>query len=146
MVNIKEGLLYCKAHEYVSYDADEGVATVGLSDYAQSQLGEIVYVELKWDDGLGGTSVSAVQFSGNDPSSDPIPDISVESQKAVGDLYAPISGEIVEANTALQDSPELINSDPYGAGWLFKIKPSDWDGESSSLLSADDYQAFIDSL
>jgi len=137
-MNAPDDLLYTKTHQWVKFE--DGVATVGLTDWAQEQLGEIVYVELKWDDGLKGEQVSAVKYSGDEPSSDPISGVSVESQKAVGDIYAPISGEIIEVNESLQDNPENINSDPYGSGWLFKIQASNWDEEKDSLLAPDAYQ------
>ncbi len=142
MVNIKDGLLYTKTHQWIKLDGD--VATVGISDFAQEQLGEIVYVELKWDDGLTGTIVKAVKYSGDEPASDPIEDISVESQKAVGDIYAPLSGEVVAVNEKLQDEPEKINSDPYGDGWLFKIKASNLGAEKANLLDAAAYKVFCD--
>lgn len=142
MADVPDNLLYSKAHQWVKLDGD--VAIVGITDFAQEQLGEIVYVELKWDDGLGGTSVSQVEFDGDDPASDPIEDVSVESQKAVGDVYAPLSGEITEANELLEDEPEKINEDPYGDGWLFKMKPSNLDGEKGKLMDAAAYKAFIE--
>jgi glycine cleavage system H protein len=136
-MNAPDDLLYTKTHQWVKYE--DGVATVGLTDWAQEQLGEIVYVELKWDDGLKGEQVSAVKYDGDEPASDPISGVSVESQKAVGDIYAPVSGEIIEVNESLQDNPENINSDPYGSGWLFKIQASNWDEEKDNLLAADAY-------
>jgi|SRR5271157_506411 len=139
-MNAPDDLLYTKTHQWVKFE--DGVCTVGLTDYAQEQLGEIVYVELKWDDGLKGEQVSALTYSGDEPASDPISGVSVESQKAVGDIYAPVSGEVIEVNESLQDNPENINSDPYGSGWLFKIQASSWDEEKDSLLSADAYQEF----
>jgi glycine cleavage system H protein len=136
-MNAPDDLLYTKTHQWVKFE--DGIATIGLTDWAQEQLGEIVYVELKWDDGLKGEQVSAVKYSGDEPASDPISGVSVESQKAVGDIYAPISGEITEVNESLQDNPENINSDPYGSGWLFKIQASNWDEEKESLLAVDAY-------
>lgn len=138
MANVKDGLLYTKSHQWF----DPASGKVGITDHAQEQLGEIVYVELRWDDGLAGTKVSQVKFEGDEPSSDPIEDISIESQKAVGDLYAPVSGEITGSNAELQDEPEKINSDPYGAGWLFTIKPSSLDAEKGNLMDAAAYKAF----
>ena len=90
MADVKDGLLYSKSHQWF----DPASGKVGITDHAQEQLGEIVYVELSWDDGLAGKAVSQVTFDGDEPSSDPIEDVSVESQKAVGDLYAPVSGTI----------------------------------------------------
>ncbi|MHA1683661.1 MAG: glycine cleavage system protein H [Promethearchaeota archaeon] len=138
MADVKDGLLYTKTHQWF----DPASGKCGITDHAQEQLGEIVYVELKWDDGLAGANVSAVTFDGDDPASDPIEDVSVESQKAVGDIYAPVSGEIGEVNELLQDEPEKINEDPYGDGWLFTIKASNLDGEKGSLMDAAAYKAF----
>nr|MDO8111753.1 glycine cleavage system H protein [Candidatus Sigynarchaeota archaeon] len=139
MVNIPDKLLYTRTHQWVKFE--NGIATVGLTDFAQSQLGEIVYVELKWDDGLKGEKLTAVKYDANgEPASDPISGVSVESQKAVGDIYAPVSGEVVDVNEDLKDAPEGINSDPYGKGWLFKIKPSAWDKEKGALLPAAKYK------
>lgn len=135
-------MLYSKTHQYF----DPASGKVGLTAFAGEQLGEIVYVELKWDDGLAGTEVSQVKFEGNEPTSDPIDDISVESQKAVGDLYAPVSGTIEEVNELLQDEPEKINDDPYGEGWLFIIKPSNLDAEKGNLMDEAAYKAYCDSL
>ena len=139
MADVKDGLLYTKTHQWI----DPASGNVGITDHAQSQLGEIVYVELKWDDGLAGTALSQVAMSGDDPSSDPIEDVSVESQKAVGDIYSPASGSVTGVNEALQDEPELINSDPYGKGYLFTIAPSNLDGEKGNLLDAAAYKAFL---
>ena len=119
-MSVPNDLLYRESHEWVS--AGE-IATVGVSDFAQQQLGDITFVELPE---VGET------FARND-------EIAViESVKAASDVYAPISGEVVEVNAALEDSPELINSDPFGEGWLFKIKISD-ESELSELLSSDKY-------
>ncbi|MBD3187957.1 glycine cleavage system protein GcvH [Candidatus Bathyarchaeota archaeon] len=140
MAEIKDNLLYTKTHQW--YDPESG--KVGITDHAQDQLGEIVYVELLWDDGLAGTEVSAVTYDGDEPASDPIDDISVESQKAVGDIYAPLSGEITSVNEDLMDEPEKVNEDPYGEGWLFTLDPSDFDGEKGNLLDAAAYKAFCE--
>ncbi|MFX0100787.1 MAG: glycine cleavage system protein H [Candidatus Hodarchaeota archaeon] len=139
MTEAPDNLLYTKTHQWI----DPASGKVGITDHAQSQLGEIVYVELKWDDGLAGTELAQVSMSGDDPSSDPIEDVSVESQKAVGDIYSPVSGKVTGVNEALQDEPELINSDPYGAGYLFIIAPSNLDGEKGNLLDAAGYKAFL---
>ncbi|HME51691.1 MAG TPA: glycine cleavage system H protein [Candidatus Lokiarchaeia archaeon] len=138
MSNIPTDLLYTRTHQYAKYE--DGIVTVGITDFAQAQLGDIVFVDLRWDEGLKGSSVSAVTYNDSgEPAGDPISGVSVESQKAVGDIYPPVSGEIVEVNEALQDKPELINSDPYGEGWLFKVSPTAWDDESGTLLNADQY-------
>nr|MDO8087129.1 glycine cleavage system protein GcvH [Candidatus Sigynarchaeum springense] len=139
MAKILDNLLYTRTHQWVKIEGD--VATVGITDYAQEQLGEIVYVELSWDEGLKGKKLSAVKYDPKgEPASDPISGVSVESQKAVGDVYAPISGEVVEVNESLKDAPETINSDPYGNGWLFKIKASALNAEKDNLLPAAKYK------
>lgn len=139
MTKIPDNLLYTRTHQWLKIDGS--VVTVGLTDYAQEQLGEIVYVELSWDEGLKGKTLTAVKYdSKGEPASDPISGVSVESQKAVGDVYAPISGEVVDVNESLKDAPENINSDPFGKGWLFKIKASALDKEKSTLLSPAKYK------
>jgi glycine cleavage system H protein len=115
---------------------------VGLSAYAAEQLGEISFVDLE---ALDGAEVTQVKMSGDEPASDPI-DATVESSKAVGDMYSPVSGAIQEINRAVMDAPEKINQEPYGAGWLFKVKPSKLDAEKKNLLAAKDYKAFIAKL
>ena len=115
-------LLYSKEHEWVRVDGD--TATIGITDYAQNSLGDIVYVELprvgKQIDQFGNIGV-------------------VESVKAVSDLFTPIGGEIVEVNSALDADPAAVNRDPYGEGWLFKVKLKDVN-EKNNLLSPDDYE------
>ena len=118
MSNIK----YAKSHEWVSVDA-QGVATVGISDYAQQSLGDVVFVELP-QQGASAKAGSEIAV--------------VESVKAASDIYSPVSGEIVEANTALQDTPELINSSPLEQGWLYRVKLSDA-AELESLLDENSY-------
>jgi glycine cleavage system H protein len=121
-VALPADLLYSKEHEWVKIDGD--TATIGITDYAQHSLGDIVYVELPR---VG----KAIEQFGN---------IGViESVKAVSDLFTPIGGEITEVNAALENDPASVNRDPYGAGWLFKVKLSDA-GEKSNLLSASDYE------
>jgi glycine cleavage system H protein len=119
---------YTKEHEWAKVDGE--LVVVGISDYAQHALGDVVYVEVP----AAGKSVTAMQVFGV-----------VESVKAASDLFAPISGTVNEANSALQDTPELVNSDPYGAGWMIKVKPSNM-GELDSLLTAEQYDAFIATL
>ncbi|MGA7354850.1 MAG: glycine cleavage system protein GcvH [Candidatus Cybelea sp.] len=114
-------LLFSKEHEWVKLDGDS--ATIGVTDYAQNALGDIVYVELP----RVGSAIK--QFSNVGV---------IESVKAVSDLFTPMSGEVVEVNSALENDPAAVNRDPYGAGWLLKIKPADA-GEAKSLLSAADY-------
>ena len=114
-------LLFSKEHEWVKLDGDS--ATIGVTDYAQNALGDIVYVELP----RVGSAIK--QFSNVGV---------IESVKAVSDLFTPMSGEVVEVNSALDNDPAAVNRDPYGAGWLLKIKPAD-PNEAKSLLSAADY-------
>jgi glycine cleavage system H protein len=116
-------LRYTKDHEWVRVDGDE--ATVGITEYAAGQLGDIVFVELPE---TGATFDAGDSFG------------TVESVKAVSDLYTPVGGEVVEVNEALSDSPEKINEDPYGEGWIVKIQVS---GEAD-LLSASDYEQFLE--
>ena len=117
---------YTKEHEWV--DAKDGNARIGITDYAQHELGDVVFVELP----AAGTALTAGKTFG-----------SVESVKAVSDIYAPASGEVIEANTALQNKPELINTDPHGEGWLIKVKLAN-PAELTSLMDAAGYEAYID--
>lgn len=139
ILNMSEkGFLYTKAHQWF----DPATGKVGLTAYATEQLGEISFVDL---DAIAGAEVTQIEMSGDEPSSDPI-DATVESSKAVGDIYSPVSGTVKEINESLMDEPEKINEDPFGAGWLFAIEPSNLDAEKGNLLSADDYATFITSL
>lgn len=117
---------YTKEHEWVLAEGDTG--TVGITDHAQKELGDIVYVDLP----QVGTTISQGDTFG-----------SVESVKAVSDLYAPVSGEVTEINESLAKSPDKLNTDPHGEGWLLKVKLSHPD-EVQHLLSADDYQHYIE--
>lgn len=117
---------YTKDHEWI--DVKGAIATVGISDYAQHELGDVVFVELP----AAGTKVAAGKIFGT-----------VESVKAVSEIYAPASGEVVEANAALQGKPEAINTDPHGTGWLIKVKLSNA-AEVNSLLDAAAYEAFVE--
>ncbi|HET6591470.1 MAG TPA: glycine cleavage system protein GcvH [Xanthomonadales bacterium] len=122
MSEIPSDLLYRESHEWVRAD-DDGTATVGISDHAQAQLGDMVFIELP-EPGMSYEQGDACAV--------------VESVKAASDVYAPLTGEIIENNSALEDSPELVNSDPYGDGWLFRMQlsvPSELDG----LLDAEAY-------
>lgn len=123
MSQTPENLKYAKTHEWARLE-DDGTITVGISDHAQELLGDLVFMELP----EAGTSVSAGKECAV-----------VESVKAASDVYAPVSGEITETNAALADSPEIVNSDPYGEGWLFRIKPSDA-GELDLMLNAKAYE------
>lgn len=116
------GLKFTKTHEWIKVEG--GDATVGLTDYAQGELGDIVFIELPET----GKAVS----SGDVLST-------VESVKSVSEIYAPVSGEVVDANSALDDDPSLINSDPYGKGWILKIRLSD-PGELDATISAEEYE------
>jgi len=119
-------LKYAKSHEWAR-SLENDLVEVGISDYAQESLGDVVYVELP---DVGDTVAAGEECS------------AVESVKAASDIYAPVSGEIVEVNTALDDEPELLNQSPYGDGWMFRIKVSESD-ELNALLSADDYAAQV---
>ena len=134
----EEGKIFTKTHQWF----DPATKKVGLSAYAAEQLGEISFVDLE---GLADAELTQVEMSGDEPTSDPI-DATVESSKAVGDVYSPVSGTVKEINEALMDEPEKINEDPLGAGWLYVIEPSNLDAEKGNLLSEDDYKAFTASL
>jgi glycine cleavage system H protein len=121
-VNVPEDLRYSAEHEWVAVDGDR--ARVGITDYAQDALGDVVFVQLPDP----GATVTATQSCGE-----------VESTKSVSDVYAPISGRVVETNPALADTPELVNSDPYGEGWMFVVELSD-PAELASLLDAVGYR------
>ena len=127
MANIPADLRYTKEHEWAKLEGDR--ARVGITAFAQEQLGDVVFVELP----KVGAEIAAMKTFGV-----------VESVKAVSDLFAPLSGEVVEINAELPKKPEVVNADPYGAGWMIVIKltnPKDWDG----LMSAGDYEALITS-
>ena len=118
-------LLYTKEHEWVSVDGN--VATIGITDYAQGELGDIVFVELPK---VGDETKQMEPFG------------TIEAVKAVSELYAPVSGKVVAVNEELQDSPELINQDPYGKGWMIKVELSNRE-ELDKLLSPKDYEQLI---
>ncbi|RSK39788.1 glycine cleavage system protein GcvH [Mangrovimonas spongiae] len=124
-MNIPADLKYTKDHEWVKIDGD--VATIGITDFAQSELGDIVYVEVETVD----ETLDAEEVFGT-----------VEAVKTVSDLYLPLSGEIIEFNENLEDEPEKVNTDPYGDGWMIKLKISD-DTQVSDLLTADQYKDII---
>lgn len=121
-----EDLKYTKEHEWVRLEGD--LLRVGITDFAQDQLGDVVYVQLP----DAGASVAADDVFGE-----------VESTKSVSDLYAPVNGEVVEVNGALADRPELVNSDPYGDGWMIVVRPAD-QGEYEALLDAAAYRRYLD--
>lgn len=124
-MNIPAELKYTKDHEWVKIDGD--IATVGITDFAQGELGDIVYVEVETLD----ETLEKDEVFGT-----------VEAVKTVSDLFLPLSGEIVEFNEALEDEPEKVNTDPYGEGWMIKIKIGDT-SEVDSLMSDEDYKALI---
>lgn len=125
MANTPEDLTYTKDHEWVRVSGDE--ATVGITDHAQHQLGDVVYVELP---------KPGDKFESGEPFG------SVESVKAVSEIYMPLSGTVIEANEALNDSPVPVNEDPYGAGWLVRIKP-DNPSQVDALLTSIEYEDYI---
>ncbi len=131
----KENYLCTKTHQWFSPSTNR----VGITEYAQDQLGEISFVDVE---GIDGADLAQVSIDGDEPTSDPI-DCTVESSKAVGDIYSPLSGKVVEVHTDLMDEPEKLNEDPYGEGWLFKIEPSNLDAEKGNLLSMADYEAWL---
>jgi glycine cleavage system H protein len=125
MSNTPSDLKYATSHEWVRLDGD--IVTVGITDHAQEALGDLVFVELP----EVGNEVNAGDEAGV-----------VESVKAASDIYAPVTGEVVEINSALDDTPELINSDPYGEGWMYKIRVTAIN-ELDDLLSADEYDSQV---
>ena len=127
MVNVPEGLYYSKDHEWLKVEGDTG--TVGITDHAQSALGDVVYVELP----KAGDAFAAHDTFG-----------SVEAVKAVSELFLPVAGEITEVNESLQDEPEKVNSDPYGDGWMVRVRLSN-PGEVDGLLNAAEYEDYIKS-
>lgn len=126
MSQVPAELKYAPSHEWARLEAD-GTVTVGITDHAQEALGDVVFAE---SPALGSQVVAGKEAG------------VVESVKAASDIYAPISGEVVAVNTLLEDAPETINAEPYGAGWFFKIKPSN-PAELEALLSAEGYQGSI---
>jgi len=124
-MNIPQELKYTKDHEWVKIEGN--VATIGVTDFAQGELGDIVYVEVE----TVGENLEKEEVFGT-----------VEAVKTVSDLFLPLTGEIVEFNDSLEDTPEKVNTDPYGEGWMVKMKFSD-ESEIASLLSAEDYQELI---
>ena len=126
MVQVLEELKYTKDHEWAHEEGE--VLVIGITDYAQDSLGEIVYIELPSE---------GDEITKGDPFG------AVESTKAVSDLYAPVSGDVVEVNEALLDSPEIINNDPYGEGWMIKVKVYD-QGELDDLMNFEEYTDLVD--
>ena len=124
-MNIPAELKYTKDHEWVRIEGDEAV--IGITDFAQSELGDIVFIEVETE----GESIESEEIFG-----------SVEAVKTVSDLYMPLSGEVLSFNSELEDAPEVINSDPYGEGWMIRVKISDT-SEIDTLLSAEQYKDLI---
>jgi glycine cleavage system H protein len=122
-LNIPEDLQYTKSHEWVRIEGD--TATIGITDHAQDELGDVVFVELPEE---GATFDAGESFG------------TVESVKAVSDLYTPVGGEVVEVNSALEDAPENINEDPYGEGWIVKLRTTD----EADLLSSEEYEKVVE--
>jgi glycine cleavage system H protein len=128
MANVPEGLYYSKDHEWLRVEGETG--TVGITDHAQHSLGDVVYVELP----KAGETFAAHDTFG-----------SVESVKAVSELFLPVAGEVTEVNESLTDEPEKVNTDPYGDGWMLRVKLSNR-GEVDSLLNAAEYEDYLGSL
>lgn len=125
-MNIPDNLKYTQDHEWVQIDEDGKTALVGITDFAQQELGDIVYIEIE----TLGEEISSGEIFGT-----------VEAVKTVSDLFMPVSGTIVEVNEALEQSPEAVNDDPYGKGWMIKIELSDPD--HSSLIDSTEYSSLI---
>ncbi|MBW3535508.1 MAG: glycine cleavage system protein GcvH [Gemmatimonadetes bacterium] len=127
MSDIPKGLLYTKEHEYLKATDDDRVYLVGVTDFAQGELGDVVFIELP----AAGDAFEAMAAFGT-----------IEAVKAVSDLYCPAKGEVVEANAALQDDPALVNTDPYGAGWMIRLRVADEAG-LSDLMDAEAYAEHV---
>lgn len=127
MAEIPAGLRYTEEHEYLRSSDQPDIFVVGITDYAQGELGDVVYLELP----SPGDSFKSMDTFGT-----------IEAVKAVSDLFCPVDGEIVEVNPALEDDPSLVNSDPYGEGWMLKIKADD-PGAVEALMDADAYKDHI---
>ncbi|HET8654454.1 MAG TPA: glycine cleavage system protein GcvH [Longimicrobiaceae bacterium] len=123
MANVPQDLLYTEEHEYVKRTDEDGVVVIGITDYAQDQLGDVVFVELPQP----GTTFGRMEVFGT-----------IEAVKAVSELFCPLAGEVVAANDALDADPALVNSDPYGAGWMIRLRLEN-SAELDSLLDADEY-------
>ena len=124
-MNFPENIKYTNEHEWIRVEGD--IAYVGITDYAQDQLGDIVFVDIQ----TVGETLNAGDVFGT-----------IEVVKTISDIFLPVGGEVLEQNEALADQPELVNQDPYGEGWLVKIKPAD-DADFDGLLSAEDYKKLI---
>jgi glycine cleavage system H protein len=126
IMNVPTNLKYTSEHEWIRVEGD--IAYVGITDYAQAQLGDIVFVDIQTE----GETLAAGDVFGT-----------IEVVKTVSDLFLPVAGEVLEQNEALADQPELVNTDPYGEGWLIKIKPAA-DADYDALLDAEGYKAVIE--
>ena len=126
---VQEGLYYTKEHEWMKLE--NGKCRIGITDHAQKALQEVVYVDLP---NVGKALTQSVVFG------------TVESVKAVSELYSPVSGEVAERNEKLVESPELVNQDPYGAGWIVIVKPSRLQADLQALLNAEGYRSFLEEL
>ncbi|KXH76848.1 MAG: glycine cleavage system protein H [Candidatus Thorarchaeota archaeon SMTZ-45] len=127
--DVKDDRKYSKDHEWIKVEGD--LVVVGITDFAQNSLHEITFVEIS----EVGTVLEANSECGL-----------VESMKASSDIFSPVGGEIVEVNKELEDAPEIVNEDPYGKGWMFKLKPSNLDADLAGLMDAAAYKEFIESL
>jgi glycine cleavage system H protein len=127
MSETPQGLLYTEEHEYLKKADEQGVYQVGITDYAQGELGDVVFVELP----AAGDHFDRMDTFGT-----------IEAVKAVSDLYSPVAGEVVEVNDALDGDPSLVNSDPYGEGWMIKLRV-DETGDLDSLMDADAYASHV---
>lgn len=127
MSDIPAGLLYTAEHEYLRKTDDDGVYTVGITDYAQGELGDIVFIELP----SAGDSFDKMESFGT-----------IEAVKAVSDLYCPVKAEVVEVNGALDDDPSLVNGDPYGGGWMLRIRVAD-EGDLEGLMDHEAYASHV---
>jgi len=127
--DIPKDLLYTKEHEWVRIE-DEDCALIGITDFAQNALGDVVYVEIP---DVGSTVIEMTQIG------------FIESVKVASELYTPVSGEIIELNTEMMDGvPELVNTDPYGDGWIMRVRTSNWEADRKQLLSAEEYEKIIE--
>lgn len=124
-MNVPENLLYTKDHEWIRIEGDTGI--VGITDFAQGELGDVVFIEIET---LGETLKKEEVFG------------TIEAVKTVSDMFMPVGGEIVEVNPALEESPDVVNKDPYGKGWMIKIRLSDL-SETDNLMKAEDYKAIL---
>ncbi len=124
-MNLPENLLYTKDHEWIRIEGDTGY--IGITDFAQGELGDVVFVEIET---LGETLAKEEVFG------------TIEAVKTVSDMFMPVGGEILEVNPALEESPDIVNKDPYGKGWMIKIRLTD-PSEAENLMKAEDYKAIL---